>query len=407
MKSASFRFLWIGQSMANLGDIFYIVGLISILYNSTESPFILALVPFLSMFGRFSSGMISPLLLNRYPLKTLLVYSQVSKTVLLCLLALILVFHITSSVLVIISFVFMIAFLDGWAAPASQAMLPRLVPENELVKANSFFSIIFETVNLGGWAIGGLLVAFLSGHNVILITLALYLITTILMTKIVDPIEFQRKFSEGQQSGELKEGWQIVWRNPLYRSLYVIIVFEAVANVVWIASILYVFVTEILGETETWWGYINTSFFIGMVVGGVICSRFTTLFEKNLKYVLITFSFGICILTLLFGLTTIAWLSLFFSGLNGVFQQLKAIAANTFLQKSASPEELPKIYAVESSLVSLLFAISSILFGALAEIWDVRITFIISAILLGLAAIYAVIRHRRFVLGGSNFPLER
>jgi len=407
MKSASFRFLWIGQSMVNLGDIFYIVGLISILYNSTESPFILALVPFLSMFGRFSSGMISPLLLNRYPLKTLLVYSQVSKTVLLCLLALILVFHITSSVLVIISFVFMIAFLDGWAAPASKAMLPRLVPENELVKANSFFSIIFETVNLGGWAIGGLLVAFLSGHNVILITLALYLITTILMTKIVDPIEFQRKFSEGQQSGELKEGWQIVWRNPLYRSLYVIIVFEAVANVVWIASILYVFVTEILGETETWWGYINTSFFIGMVVGGVICSRYTTLFEKNLKYVLITFSFGICILTLLFGLTTIAWLSLFFSGLNGVFQQLKAIAANTFLQKSASPEELPKIYAVESSLVSLLFAISSILFGALAEIWDVRITFIISAILLGLAAIYAVIRHRRFVLGGSNFPLER
>ena len=248
--------------MANLGDIFYIVGLISILYASTESPFILALVPFLSMFGRFISGMISPLLLNRYPLKTLLVYSQVSKTLLLCLLALILVFHITSSILVIISFVFMIAFLDGWAAPASQAMLPRLVPKNELVKANSFFSIIFETVNLGGWALGGLLVAFLSGQNVILITLALYLIATILMTKIVDPTQFHRKFSEGLQSGELKEGWQIVWRNPLYRSLYVIIVFEAVANVVWIASILYVFVAEILGETETWWGYINTSFFL-------------------------------------------------------------------------------------------------------------------------------------------------
>ena len=382
--------------MANLGDIFYIVGLISILYASTESPFALALVPFFSMFGRFISGMISPLLLNRYPLKTLLVYSQISKTLLLCLLALILVFHITSSILVIISFVFMIAFLDGWAAPASQAMLPRLVPKNELVKANSFFSIICETVNLGGWALGGLLVAFLSGHNVILITLALYLLATLLMTKIVDPTEFQRKISGNRKSGELKEGWQIVWRNPLYKSLYVIIVFEAVANVVWIASILYVFVTEVLGETEAWWGYINTSFFIGMIVGGIICSRFTSVFEKNLKYVLITFSFGISILTLLFGLTTIAWLSLIFMGLIGVFQQLKAIAANTFLQKSASPEELPKIYAVESALVSLLFAVSSLVFGALAEIWDVRITFIISAILLGMAAIYAAIRHRRF-----------
>jgi len=401
MKSASFRFLWIGQSMANLGDIFYIVGLISILYASTESPFILALVPFLSMFGRFISGMISPLLLNRYPLKTLLVHSQVSKTLLLCLLALILVFHITSSILVIVSFVFTIAFLDGWAAPASQAMLPRLVPKNELVKANSFFSIIYETVNLGGWALGGLLVAFLSGQKVILITVALYLIATLLMAKIIDPTEFYRKDSEGRQSDELKEGWQIVWRNPLYKSLYVITVFEAVGNVVWIASILYVFVTEILGETEAWWGYINTSFFIGMVVGGIVCSRFSLIFEKNVKFVLITFSFGISILTLLFGLTTIAWLSLVFSGLNGVFQQLKAIAANTFLQKSASTEELPKIYAVESALVSLVFAVSSLLFGALAEIWDVRITFIISAILLGMAAIYAVIRHRRFFIKES------
>ena len=185
-----------------------------------------------------------------------------------------------------------------------------------------------------------------------------------------------------------------------------IIVFEAVANVVWIASILYVFVTEVLGETEAWWGYINTSFFIGMVVGGIICSRFTSVFEKNLKFVLITFSFGISILTLLFGLTTIVWLSLIFMGLIGIFQQLKAIAANTFLQKSASPEELPKIYAVESALVSLLFAVSSLLFAALAEIWDVRITFVISAILLGAAAIYALIRHRFFLLRNKNFCLK-
>lgn len=402
MQNKSFRFLWIGQSLANLGDIFYIVGLISILYLSTESPFILALVPFFNMFGRFISGLLSPLLLNRHSLKTLLIYSQASKTLLLIFLAIILALDRTANVFVLISFVFVIAFLDGWAAPASQAMLPRLVMKNELVKANSFFSIVSETVNLGGWAVGGLVVALLSGQNVILITVALYLIATILMTRINDPIKFKRKFSEGHRSSELKEGWQIVWRNPLYKSLHVIIVFEAFANVVWIASILYVFVSEVLGKSEAWWGYINTSFFVGMVVGGLICSRFNLVFEKNLKPALITFSFGISILTLLFGLTTIAWLSLFFAGVNGVFQQLKAIASNTFIQKSASTEELPKIYAVQSALVSLLFAISSLLFGALAEIWDVRISFIISAILLGIAAIYAAINHPVFSVEKSS-----
>ncbi|MFJ7933852.1 MFS transporter [Sporosarcina sp. NPDC096371] len=398
MKSQSFRFLWIGQSLANLGDIFYIVGIISMLYGITESPFMLALVPFLNMIGRFTSGMISPLLLNRYPLKTLLVFSQVCKTILLGLLSLILVVQLAPNILILLIFIFMIAFLDGWALPASNAMLPRLVSNNELVKANSFFSIVYETVNLGGWALGGLLVAFSHGQNVVLLTLVMYLIASIMMTRIVDPTEFQRKVSRERRNGELIEGWRIIWRNPLYKSLHVIIVLEAVANVVWIASILYVFVTEVLGETEAWWGYINTIFFIGMVIGGILCTRFISMFEKNMKTVLIICSIGLSLITLLFGLATIAWLALVIVGINGIFQQLKGIAVDTFLQKTASSAELPKIYAAQSALVSLLFAISSLTLGALAEMWDVRITFILSAVLLGLAAIYTLIQHRRFLI---------
>lgn len=403
MKSQSFRFLWMGQSLANLGDIFYIVGLISMLYGMTESPFMLALVPFINMMGRFSSSMISPLLLNRYPLKTLLVCSQMCKTILLGLLSLMVVVQLTPNILILLGFIFMIAFLDGWASPASQAMLPRLVSTNELVKANSFFSIVYETVNLGGWALGGLLVAFLGGQYVILLTLGLYVMASMMMTKIVDHTPFQRNDSAGRRGGELKEGWLIIWRNPLYRSLHVIIVFEAVANVVWIASILYVFVTEVLGETEAWWGYINTSFFIGMVIGGILCTRFLVLFEKNMKNVLIIFSFGLSLITLLFGLATISWLALAFAGINGVFQQLKGIASDTFLQKAATSDELPKIYAAQGALVSLLFAVSSLTFGALAEVSDIRITFLLSAALLGVAAIYVVIRHLRFFIEEKAF----
>lgn len=398
MKSKSFRFLWVGQSMANLGDVFYIVGLISILYVITESPFILALLPFLNMFGRFLSGLISPLLLNRFPLRTLLVYSQVYKTFLLFFLSLTMFFQATTSTLIILIFVFLIAFLDGWAAPASQAMLPRLVSADELIKANGFFSIVYKTVNLGGWALGGLLVAFLGGQNVVLFTLSLYIIATFMMKQIVDPTPFHRKDLKGSKNDEFKEGWQMVWNNPLYKSLYVMIAFEAVANVVWVASILYIFVTEVLGETETLWGTINTSFFIGMLIGGVICTRFAPFIEKNLKYVLIIFSFGISLITLLIGLTTIVWLSLVFVGVSGIFQQLKAIAADTFLQKAALPEELPKIYAVQSTIIALLFAVSSLSFGALAEISDVRVVFFLAATLLCIAAIYALIQHRYFSL---------
>lgn len=42
MKSKSFRYLWLGQLLANFGDVFYIVGCISILYGFTSSAFYLA-----------------------------------------------------------------------------------------------------------------------------------------------------------------------------------------------------------------------------------------------------------------------------------------------------------------------------------------------------------------------------
>lgn len=398
MKNQSFRFLWIGQSMANLGDVFYIVGIISVLYTLTESPFALALVPFINMFGRFISGMISPWLLNRFPLKTLLVYSQVCKTALLVVLSILLIFETTSGLFIILLFVGSIAFLDGWAAPASHAMLPRLVPKEQLVKANSFFSIISETVNLGGWALGGIAVALTSGQFVIFGTVGLYIIATLMMFGIYDPTPFRKKEVEGKRSSELTEGWQIIWRNPLFRSLHVIIIFEAIANVVWIASILYIFVSEVLGQTEAWWGYINTAFFLGMIIGGVICSRFVRGIENNLKRLLILFSFGISVVTLLFGVTSIPWIAILLVIGNGIVQQVKGIVTETMLQKSATTEELPKIYAVQSALISLLFGISSLSFGAIAELWDVRITFILAAILLGLGALFALIRRRDFII---------
>ena len=396
MKNQSFRFLWLGQSMANLGDVFYIVGIISLLYTLTESPFALALVPFINMFGRFISGMISPWLINRFPLKTLLVYSQVSKTVLLAILSLLLSSDATTNLFIILTFVGCIAFLDGWASPASHAMLPRLVPKEQLVKANSFFSIVSETVNLGGWALGGAAVALTSGQLVIFGTVGLYIMATLMMVGIYDPTPFQKKVFEGKRSRELTEGWQIIWKNPLFRSLHVIIIFEAIADVVWIASILYIFVSQVLGQTEAWWGYINTAFFFGMIIGGVLCSRFVNGIENNLKRLLILFSFVLSAVTLLFGVTTNPWISILFVIVNGIIQQLKGIVSETLLQKSATPDELPKIYAVQGALISLLFGISSLSFGAIAELWDVRITFILAAALLGLGALYAFIRRRDF-----------
>ncbi|QTD42102.1 MFS transporter [Sporosarcina sp. Te-1] len=392
MKHRSFRFLWVSQAIADCGDTFYIVGLIAILYSQSSSPFVLALVPFVNMMGRFVSGFLSPLLMNRFSLKRLLVTSQTLKTFMLGSLACYAAGP-AASVAVLLSLVFVIAFLDGWAAPASHAMLPRLVPKEELVKANSFFSVVSESVNLGAWAAGGLIVAMTTGPFIILLTGILYLFTIALLAGISDPVKFSPR-KEERRSTELLAGWRLVWKCPLYRTLHILIAFDALANVVWIASILYVFVMEVLAKNEAWWGYINTSFFIGMLVGGIICSRFAPFLEQSLRRAILVSSFGIGLLTALFGMAAWPWFALVLAGCIGVFQQWKGISIHTSLQKVASAEELPTIYAVQQTIVSILFAAGSLAFGAFAELAGARPVYMLAAVLLALSTLYAW-RYRR------------
>ncbi|UOQ95296.1 MFS transporter [Halobacillus shinanisalinarum] len=396
MKTQSFRFLWIGQAVANLGDVLLVVGLISILYTLTESVLYLALLPFVNTFGRFISGMISPIIVNKYRLKSVLVWSQISKSAVLLGLSLFVSYKTNPNILIILTLVLVIAFLDGWSMPATNAMLPRLVSNQEIVKANSFVSIVNETTQLGGWALSGVLVALSSGGHVIWITFALFISASYMMHKVVDHTPFQRKKSGDHPIVAMKEGWQLIWRSELFRNLHVMIFFEATANVVWIAAILYVFVTEVLNQTEAWWGYLNTLFFIGLILGGVFCSKFSLVLEKKMRKFLILSSFGVSILTFIFGLISVAWMALVFAAFHGFLEQVKTITVQTYIQKEAAPDELPKLYGAQSALVSLTFGVSSLVFGALAESLGVPYAFFIAGILLAGSTMYVFVRRGSF-----------
>lgn len=404
MKNNSFRLLWMGQLFANLGDVFYIVGLISILYAVTESAFYLALLPFLNTFGRFISGLLSPLLLNKYRLKSLLVTSQLYKTIVLLVLSCWVSTRSTFDIWLILFCIFLIAFLDGWAMPATNSMLPRLVEESELMKANSFVAVLNEVVQLGGWAIGGTLVALLGGQKLIWLTFTLFVISTIMMHGIKDKTPFEIKEVQQKVGDVLKEGWIIIWKNPLFRSIHIQFFIEAIANVVWVAAILYVFVTEVLHVTEAWWGYINTAFFIGLVLGGVICSQFSLRIEQNMRKTVMISSIGVSVLTFSFGFNSIAWVALTLVACSGLIDQIKGITMHTYLQREASTESLPKIYSAQNSLISLVFGLSSLIFGGIATFFGIQLTFIIAGTTLTIGGFYLFIVRKHFPI---NYSLDQ
>ncbi|MGV2786873.1 MFS transporter, partial [Clostridium perfringens] len=124
------------------------------------------------------------------------------------------------------------------------------------------------------------------------------------------------------------------------------------------------------------------------------------LIDRNIRKFVICSSFGISIMTFGFGLTSVPWLALVFSAGFGVFEQLKAVSLQTTLQRGVSVHLLPKVYAAQSALVSLVFGLSTLLFGFITDEFGVRATYIIAATVLFISGCYALrIRTRLPELG--------
>ncbi|TKI57091.1 MFS transporter [Brevibacillus antibioticus] len=384
----SFRLLWIGQSFANFGDILYIVGLIAVIHSLNGSTFQMAMVPFITMISRFLGALIAPLLFERYSLKSLISFSQIGKTWFILLLALFIIadMHNTSTLIVLLLMTSLIGFFDGWASPARDSLIPRLVHEDKLIKYNSFLSIVDRTIQLGGWPISSILLVWLGSSTIFWLTFGLYVLSSIMMVLIrrmaneTEPTDIST--DDGKRFKGAKEGFKYIFRTPTIRTLTIAELLDSIANVVWIAAIIYVFIEDALRSGEEWWGYLNSLFFAGLLLGGMLGFKYEDRIQRNLVIIVRIGAVISSGLILLFAQLTNPWIAVTVSFLFGLFSQLKGVSHGTLVQISTPESVLPKVYSAQDALNFALYGVATMLFGYLTDQLGVRFVFNLSGGLL-------------------------
>jgi MFS family permease len=391
MKNTSFRCLWIGQAFANLGDIFYVVGLISLLYNLTGSAFYLSLLPFITTIFRFISSLLAPLVIDRFPLKRIIVQSQWWKTILLVCLGIFIISFDHGFSVAVIFFIALISLLDGVAAPVSAALVPQLVPKEDRMKANGFLNVITQTIFVAGWPLGSVLLISTNSSFIIWLTVLLYAVSTIYTGRIKVPEQTTAPVASSNW-GSIKSGWGAIRQIPTIRTLISIDFISTLASSVWVAAVIYIYVEQNLQLGEEWWGYINTSYFVGMIFSGLIVIRFAKLLEKYIGFFITFGLFLSSLLILFFGTTSIPALALLLACLYGLPEQIREVIYTKLFQDHATEKTLAKIYAVWGAVINLTFAGSVLLLGFITETYSVKTTFQFSSTLIFLAFLYATFK---------------
>ena len=390
--SNSFIKLLVSQLFANLADIFFRVTIIANIYIISKSVIATSLVPILIGISSFVASLLVPLVTKRIALNRVLSLSQFGKTILLAIL--VGMFTVMQSVAPLVTYLFVVAIsiLDGFAAPVSYAIVPRYA--TDLGKANSALSMTGEAVQLVGWGLGGLLFATIGLLPTTFIILILYIISSFLMLFLPNA---EVEVLESETNLEiLLKGWKLVARDPRLRLFVSANLFEIFSNTIWVSSIILVFVTELLNETESYWGYSNTAYSIGIIISGLIAFRLSEKFLA-LKWESILFSLvAMAIVTLTILFFPNAQMFLVFSALVGMLSQLKEVPESVFLQETVEENNLVNVYSVLEVISTLAFSVFVLLMSYITENFGISISFWLSAICLMIEAILIYIRRDYF-----------
>ena len=384
--------LLVSQLFANLADIFFRVTIIANIYIISKSVIGTSLVPILIGLSSFVASLLVPLVTKRLALNRVLFVSQFGKTILLAIL--VGMFTVMQSVAPLVTYLFVVAIsiLDGFAAPVSYAIVPRYA--TDLGKANSALSMSGEAVQLVGWGLGGLLFATIGLLPTTFIILILYIISSFLML-FLPKAEVEVLESETNLEILLK-GWKLVARDPRLRLFVSANLFEIFSNTIWVSSIILVFVTELLNETESYWGYSNTAYSIGIIISGLIAFRLSEKFLA-LKWESILFSLiAMAIVTLTTLFFPNAQMFLLFSALVGMLSQLKEVPESVFLQETVEENNLVNVYSVLEVISTLAFSVFVLLMSYITDNFSISISFWLSAICLIIEAILIYIRRDYF-----------
>jgi Transmembrane secretion effector len=378
MNSRTFNYLWLGQILANVGDIFLIIGLISLVYKQTSSPFFVALTSLIIIFSRIISNALSPLL-NQFSLKKILLHAQTGKTILIGLFSISFFYLVEPTVHLVYVFAIVLSLLDSFILPAKNAYVPFLIKREELMAPNGYLSMTDQTLLIVSWAIGGVLYGLLSAKVFFLLLLVLYVISTFIKFKVPfiptnSVVEKQVWFTQ------LGEGWREIKKNKNLKVIFTLNVFQTVSSVVWLAATLFLFVEKQLQLGSQWWGYINSSFFIGLMSGSLLLFKNQRFFIKYTeKWLIITMVLSVLII-FIFGWTSFGIMALLLSFLFGAVEQIKTIMLQTMLQYNTPPEKIGKVYAVHGLFTTILFGISVAIAGWLMEKTSVSALFLFVAL---------------------------
>ena len=258
LGNSNFGPYFAGNALSACGTWFQTLGQALLVYRLTHSPLLVGVVNFAQFAGVFLLAPWSGPAADRFDRRRLLLVTQLAATALTAALAVITAVGAAGAWLVI-GLVLVLGATTAFGTPASQALVPGLVPRQQLAAAIALNSVTYNLARALGPTLGALTIAQLGIAAAFAVNAASYL-ALVAALLYVRPAARERAPARGRLRDSLAA---VAADRRLALRLALVGVIGVSTDPV--ATLSPAFATRIFGVGDTWAGYLIGAFGLGAV----------------------------------------------------------------------------------------------------------------------------------------------
>lgn len=369
-RNRSFRQLWLGQVVSQMGDWFNTIALYTIILKLTGSGRDVGLLLVARFLPSFLFGPISGVIADRFSRQRIMIVSDLLRAAVV--LGFLFVRRPDQLWIIYVLTVFQLG-LSTFFEPAKTAAIPSIVENRELVAANAITSVTWSVMLTLGAAIGGLITGWFGTNVAFILDAATYLLSAVLIANIRVPKRKKRerqKLALGRLLGITETIDGIRYVNDRPRVLALLLVKPAWGLGGGIMTLLAVFGERIFPVGRDAAGGIGVLFAargIGTAVGPIVARRISGEGDRRMQ-ASIGISFVIAgIFYSAFGSATSFVFALIVLGIAHCGGSILWVFSTVMLQRSVEDSFRGRVFAAELALLTLTMAASNYVTGELLD----------------------------------------
>ncbi len=374
-KSRNFSLLWTGQLVSTMGSALTSLAASIYIFRLTGSALSVGLMLMATAAPSLLVGLFAGVFVDRYDRKKIMITADILRALLILLVPVL----VPLNVIWLYIIVMLTSAIGQFFDPAHESVLPEVASDEELAAANSLIAISSFGSTAVGFAAAGLIASaaninwafYADAFTFVFSATCVYLIS-------IKPIQTEEETSAAVVLKNLRAGVRQLFSTPVLRSLFsvqiIVLISFGLSN-----TLLLPFALKALSASEFEYGLQEGLTSIGFVIASLLMAK---VFDRLQAGAWLAISFlGMGLIGIVYSSLHSVPLAIALIAFSGFFNAPSSIGRRLIVQRNTPSEMRGRVSSVFFVSRDVFFLIGMSAAG-LADLIDVRLLYLISAVML-------------------------